>query len=655
VPLPPPVKFVPWPGQRHPLEGSPPEIGAFRAAGWMQDAACVPRLVPWLARHEYPDHATEAALALGRIATPQAAGSLWETLRRDVPERKPPMNRYVQHGPLPEEYALLRGLILAGAVPEMRDVCLIVGLLPGTFLEKPRFEDRLRPESQRVLLGRLLLERANLRAKAAAMLSDVLLGKPLAADDALHDQLLKGINLERPYAEHQRPFPVVERIEPEQALWLLGCLAVDRSEVPGDAMIPFLTSDNWRERIDAAVLLNRLGFGGKAAATLSAEADKPYAYGEIMGIGKSHYDPNFRDKCYFVAALAHHVDEVSRLRTFADPKRRYRDVRYGLAVGLGQRGTMDAIPLLVELATRDPISIIRRQARASLRSIQETQRLAGRPVPAIQMPDEMPWETWYPPRGLSWPAPAVEPLPPQIPPAPEPLEILHQRIAEGLDKENYRDLNNANNQAPGATRMMVRGMHSFSLAVAELARFPADQAGPEFKQLIAAPYPFANYLALRECGNHDVLAKDDELIARLDKCVESSDTVRFYWTCEVLADRHVTSAVPVLMKLATEENPPGLEGPAGMGHGYPAARALARILGTMEHPQVQQLLASKNIWLRAGTLAGLIEARASGIEELLEQLLASAQPGLIRNHAQVGLEQLKRGEFPGPLLRTARH
>lgn len=641
--LPPPVRFEPYPDIRVPLEGSPPEIGAIRAAGWIKDSASVPRLIPWLAHHEYPDHATEAALALGRIGTPEAIDALWQAVRRDVPDRKPYLNRYVQHGPRHEEYSLLRGLILAGAAPAMEDVALVIGLLPGTFLEKPRFEDRLRPESQRVLLGRLLLERAKLRAEAVATLVDVLAGKPPAAGP-LYQQILQGINLERPYAEHRRPFPVVPRIEPEQALWLLGCLAVGRSEVPEHLIVPYLTSENWRERIDAAVLLNLLGFGAAAAHALAAEVDKPYPFGEIMGIGKSHYDPNFRDKCYLAMALAHHETDVNRLRTFADPKLRYRDIRYGLAVGLGQRGTLDAIELLAQIATSDPISAVRRQAKESLLVIQDAQRQAGRPVPQIRLPEPLPWEALYPPRGLQWPPPAVKPLPSDDSPSNESWEVLQRRIADGLKAENYRDLNNANNQAPGATRMMVRGIQPLSHAVADLAEFPAESAGPLIRQLIASNYPFAQYLALQECSGGRFPEMDDQWGTLLEKCVQSSDTVRFYWTCEMLADRQVVSAVPLLAKLAHAENTPWLHGPAGMGQGYPSAKAITRLLGDREREEVRRLLQSDNVWVRAGAISGLTEVRAPGIEQLLEELAKGCQPALIRDHARVGLTRL---ELPG--------
>jgi hypothetical protein len=124
----------------------------------MRDEAAVPLLGPWLHHPEYQGLIREVALALGRIGNREVPDLLWDALRHDVPNRTPYLTRYYQQGPRPEEYALLHGLLLAGAAPRIEDVHLIVGLFPGTFLEKPRFEDRLRPETQRILLGRLLLD-----------------------------------------------------------------------------------------------------------------------------------------------------------------------------------------------------------------------------------------------------------------------------------------------------------------------------------------------------------------------------------------------------------------------------------------------------------------------------------------------------------------
>ena len=174
-----------------------------------------------------------------------------------------------------------------------------------------------------------------MRREAVQLLVKALRHDHSEQSDPLYQQLLAGINLERPFAEHGRSFPVVKQIEPEQALWLLGCLVQDPKEVPDGLVAPYLSSPNWRERIDGAVLLAHLGFGPVTAAALAGQIAKGYPFHEIMSIGKGMAETNFRDKCYMVLALARHTENVQQLRAFADAKRNYRDVRYGLAVGTG--------------------------------------------------------------------------------------------------------------------------------------------------------------------------------------------------------------------------------------------------------------------------------------------------------------------------------
>ena len=644
VPLPPPVTFQPYVGKRHQLEADPPELAAIRAAGWMRDTASVPLLTRWLSRYEYQDHLTEVALALGRIGGPGAVEPLWEALRRDVPNKAPYMSRYLQRGPRPEEYAMLRGLILAGQGPKMDDVHLIIALAPGSFLEKPRYEDRLRAESQRVLLGRMLMENAGLRRECVELLASVIRHEPVSEDAALYKQVLKGINLERPFAEHGRPFPVVEKIEPEQALWLLGCLAIDKAEVPSAAILPYLRSKNWRERIDAAVILDRFGFGPEVAQVLATEVAKPYGFKEIMGIGKSHYDENFRDKCYLVSALAHHVEDVTTLEPFADPKKYYRDIRYGLAIGLGSRGRPDGIGILIRLAAADPISVIRRHASESLRAIQETQRLAGNRVPRVKLARSAPFEVHFPPRGLSWPGPAVLSRPKAATLDAESAESLGQLVSLGLQADHYRDLNNSNNQAPGAKRMMISRIDEFDRGVDLLCAKYSESAGPFIGGMLDSPYPTAHFLALREVAEGSAPADEDKLLTKLDAFAKTADTVGFYWTCEALAQRGTRLAIPALAKYASDEVVANLHGPIGMGYGYPAAKALARLAAEISDPEVDRLLAGDNIWLHAGALAGLTQARAPGLESLLNRLLDEDQPGMIHDHCRVGLEMLRNRE-----------
>src|SRR5262249_29069907 len=137
------------------LEKPLPDVLALRAAGKLKDTEAVKLLAPWLKKHEHEYHAAEAAIALGRIGTPEAIAALWEAVRSEVPNKKVHISRYLQHGPRPEEYALVKGLLLAGAKLDLKDVYLLFALLPNTFMEKPRFEDRMRTESQRVLMPRL--------------------------------------------------------------------------------------------------------------------------------------------------------------------------------------------------------------------------------------------------------------------------------------------------------------------------------------------------------------------------------------------------------------------------------------------------------------------------------------------------------------------
>src|SRR5262249_48422895 len=154
-------------------------------------------------------------------------------------------------------------------------------------VEKPCFEDRMRAESQRVLMPRLLLERSGHRQRLVRILWAALGGEQ-QKDDPLYEQLLKGINLERPFSEHGRPFPVVKQLGPEEAVWLFGCLldpdadlgTVMKREELEERLVPLLTSANHRERIDAAVLLGRTGFGAKTANALRKEIAKPYAFAE---------------------------------------------------------------------------------------------------------------------------------------------------------------------------------------------------------------------------------------------------------------------------------------------------------------------------------------------------------------------------------------
>src|SRR5262245_10860052 len=221
-----------------------PPVSVVRTAGMLRDPDAVALLAPYLVRgglnkadETCPDCvdalqrevagsvlAKEAALALGRIGNDATMVLLWEMLAKNVPNMSPVASRHYQTGPRPEEYTYLRALIYAGAVPQLDQVPLIVALLPYTEGEKPRFEDRTKSDSQRVWLGRILLERAGLRSQAVNIARDILNGSA-NTNDALYRQLLAGTNIDRPRSEHGRAFPLVKQLEAEQALHLLSTLA----------------------------------------------------------------------------------------------------------------------------------------------------------------------------------------------------------------------------------------------------------------------------------------------------------------------------------------------------------------------------------------------------------------------------------------------
>lgn len=613
-----------------------PDIGALRAAGKLRDAEAVKLLVPWLKQHVQEYHAAEAAIALGRIGTPEAVAAIREAIRREIPNKKVHISRYLQHGPRPEEYALIKALIIAGAMVGVEDIHLLIALLPNTFMEKPRFEDRMRDESQRVLMPRLLLERSGHRRRAVEVLLAALKSKQ-HADDPIYQQIVKGINLERPFSEHGRPFNVIKTIGGEEALWLLGCLLevadlktpAERRELQ-DLAATFLTSKNQRERVDAAVLLGRIGLSEKADDVLAAEIAKPYPFPEIASMGKGMPDDNERDKAYMAQTLAQRVADVAKLKPIADPRTMFRDIRYGLVRGLARRGNADAVPLLIDIATRDPITLIRQLARYALADIQDAYRLAEKSVPEVRLPEPQPLEAWYPPRGLKWQDTTFREFDRSIAKPPEDIAALKKYLDACLAPGHFRNLNMA--QAGGADRMMIVQPEETRQALAKAS----------LGTLLAAldtPYPYAHYLAAKGLAERGDKAAIPTLVKKLDAYAKVRDTVGIWWVCDALGKLQAREALPLLTKLAVPVNPQGTFGPEGMPQGYIAARTIARIVADAKDKQVAQLLREENVWLRAGALRGLAEADAPSIAELLRQAADPANPALVRQEAQVALNR----------------
>ena len=490
----------------------------------------------------------------------------------------------------------------------------------------------MRPESLRVLMPRVLLVNAGAREPIVQLLISELREATLSArQTALRAEVLKGINLERPFSEHGRPFPQVKAIGPEEALWLLTCLAKP-GEVPEELVIPFLVSKNHRERIDAAVLLGLQSYSQKGASALLAEASKPYSFPEIWSIGKGMPDENFRDKAYMALALAQHIDDVGKLKPLVDPKTAFRDVRYGVVRGLARRGRGDGVPLLVEMAVRDPLTIIRQQARYAVADIQDACRLRGDVLESVTWPESMPMEALYAPRQLSWGEAASE-FPKSVVTASPTVLGLNELLVPA----NFRNLNMA--QIRGAEHMMI---HHVAETAAAFKGLDSTSSHGILIEHLKSKYPYANYFAAIGLAEHKDREAIPELISQLEACVKAQNTVGFWWCCEALASLRATEAIPALTKYATAAKPAGVFGPPGMMPGYVAAKAIGQISGNIRHPQVIPLVASDNIWLRAGALRGLADAKADGIEHLLRQALDPDNPEVVRQEARVQLRRLSR-------------
>src|SRR5262249_34243129 len=131
------------------------------------------------------------------------------------------------------------------------------------------------------------------------------------------------------------------------------------------------------------------------------------------------------------------------------------------------------------------------------------------------------------------------------------------------------------------------------------------------------------------------------LLEKLDASAKAGDMVGFWWCCEALGRLQAKDALPALARHVNAGNPPQTFGPEGMATGYVAARTLARIAADPKQADVAGCLGSDNIWLRAGALRGLAEARAPGTEELLRKAADPESPAVVRSEAQVQLRRLR--------------
>jgi hypothetical protein len=324
----------------------------------------------------------------------------------------------------------------------------------------------------------------------------------------------------------------------------------------------------------------------------------------------------------------------------------YRDIRYGLTRGLARRAKPDGIPLLIEMATRDPLTLIRQQARYAIADIQDACRLRGENVPVVTLPEPRPMEELYPPRAkVTWSISREEAdkamLQRRLVAEMEPrlMDTQKPAVSDYLVKQNFRDLNMA--QASGAKHMMVDGITQLR-TVMDLRRNRLDRR--LLTSLLEHQSPSVQFLAMERLTQNEHKEAIPDLLAKLDPFAKSANTVGFWWCCEALAKLKAKDAVPVLAKHATPTNPPNTHGPPGMATGYIASKALAQIVADPKHTDVERLLKSDNVWLRAGALRGLAEAGAAGIEPLLREAAGARHPAVVRQEARVQLA--RRGGAP---------
>ena len=644
----------------------PPAPEAVATAGWWKLASALPKIEPWLVgggnprvEESVPDAddslerevrgmrlGKEAALAVGRIGTEAAITSLWNVLAKTVPNRDPIPSRHYQTGPRPEEYTYLRALLLAGAKPTLDHVPNLIGLLPSTFGEKPRFEDRTKPiESQRAGLARKLLERTDLLPQILDVARHVLKGDA-DVSSPLYKQLLAGSNNDRPYSEHGHPFPVLKALEPEQALQYLACLSAQPSDAPEALVRPYLTSAKHRERIEAAVVLRRLGIADQATRDLIlTEVRKPYPFSEIWSIGKGRFELRFRDKAYLLMALAASTPDVAALAEFTSDTTYYRDIRLGLALGLGMRAnhSPDAEALLMTLAS-DPIYQVHRTARLSRDRLRSRARYRDEslpnptPLPAYQplargTSPITPWEfTERTPDAESGPAKQFF--------AATNENAALQALYAAASPEAYASVGNT--FARNAERMRLydaRFLEEMTLWSASEGIALTPELDAALDKAIQSPFPFAHYLAAKFIVVRGEPRLAQKLVPKLADYVAQADTVGVYWAADAVGRLRPEGAFDALRSLAEPKPFAKTYGSIGMAYGFSAARGLGLFAASPSEELVKSLLVHDNVWLRAGVLEGLAARGHAELPAVLKQLQDDAPSLFLEEQARFAAHQ----------------
>ncbi len=255
-------------------------------------------------------------------------------------------------------------------------------------------------------------------------------------------------------------------------------------------------------------------------------------------------------------------------------------------------------------------------------------RLRGKDVPLVIARTPQPLEALYPPSaGIL----KTDPVPLQAPPALARRSLPWDDL---LSPKHFRNLNIA--YVSGAEQMMVEGVDEVKRAFASLEAEPDTTAIPKLRAALEKPYPIGHALAAEALAKRGDRVAVPLLLDKLGAALKKNDFVSYWAYAEALATLGAKDAIPVLAKNAVPANPAGAFGPPGMAVGYVSACTLARLAANPEHPDVKRLLKSDNIWLRAGALRGLAEAKAPGVTELLREALED-DAALVRQEARVAL------------------
>ena len=342
-------------------------------------------------------------------------------------------------------------------------------------------------------------------------------------------------------------------------------------------------------------------------------------------------------------ALAAHASDLAGLEAFTDYTRYFRDIRLGMAIGLGFRGRADGYPLLEKLA-RDPIFTVHRECANAAIQVHDSEMFAGHDVALLKLPVHEPLRPEYSAPGL-YEFANREPEPAGIPGTvtldPHDPQVAIKALQAAVDGTQYKNIGNG--FARNAEHMRVFDAGELS-KILDLRSAIEQPLSPELDKALQAaldsPYPFAHYLAARLIAVRNEQKFIPQLVEKLPGCVKAADTVGFYWYADALGRLRANAALGVLGQFAKPGTFERTFGPVGMAYGFAAARGVGMIAGDKDQSEIARLLQSENVWLRAGVLDGLIEKADPSVRAQLQKILANPPSAILEEEARYGLKRL---------------